>query len=53
MEEREEIKNILKISIKIVNDLADIDIDNIDQDMLQKLIKRSITLKKNKFWRLN
>lgn len=52
-----ETAKILKESLKIVDELATLEFDNIDdfintQDDLEKLIKRAKTLKKNKLWYL-
>jgi len=49
---------LLKESLRIVDELAKIDVDNFlvdedDMDKLETLIKRAIKLTKNRLWKLN
>jgi hypothetical protein len=45
---------LLKKALKLVNKLADLDIDDADdREDIEKLIKESNILKKNRLWMLN
>lgn len=44
--------NLLKDSLRIVDKLGDLDVDDYDIDDLDDLIKKSKRLKRNKFWKL-
>ena len=50
--ETQDIKNIIKTGLLIVNDLAGIDMNNIDMEKLEKLVNRAKTLKRSKHWDL-
>ena len=55
MSDNSEIAKILKESLKIVNELGKLDVDNItddDMDDLYMLIKKAKELKRNKNWKL-
>lgn len=50
--ETQDIKNIIKTGLLIVNDLASIDIEDIDMEKLEKLVKRAKIIKNSKHWDL-
>ena len=52
MEEEKNKANILKESLTIVNDLCKIDVDDLDVDYLEKLVKRAKRLKSNTLFKL-
>jgi len=53
MEENKEKARILKESLLVVNKLAELDVDNEnDIDEIDDLIKKSIKIKKNKYFKL-
>ena len=45
--------NLIKESLKIVDILAGVDTDMVDNDVVIDLIERAKKLKKNRYWRLN
>ena len=51
--ENAEKAKILKESLKIVDELGQLDPDDYDVEMIEELIKRAKILKKNRLWRLN
>ena len=54
MSDNEEIKNILKESLLIIDKLATFDMEILDHDIeiLEELIKRAKKLKSNRLWKL-
>jgi uncharacterized protein YktB (UPF0637 family) len=55
MADEKEMARLLKESLKIVDELADYDFEDMDEgdkEDLEKLIERAQALKKNKLWKL-
>ena len=50
--EAREKANLLKDSLRIVDKLGDMDIDDYDSDELEELMNKARKLKKNRYWKL-